>query len=116
MSVTNKIPIERFDHTKLDIWCAEHSIRKAALARKMGHSENSLYFNSSNNKYISASLYKLLCYTCGVPQDYFLLPEKAKEEPKTIKPETDASELTEIKEALSEIIRALQNIERELLE
>ena len=114
MSVTKKIPIERFDNSKLDAWCAEHGIRKAALARKMGCSENSLYFNNSNNKYISASLYKLLCYTCGVPQDYFLLPEKEKEEPKTIKPETDASETAEIKKTLQEILKILKNIEKEL--
>ena len=115
MNVTKRIPIERFDNTKLDMWCAEHGIRKAALARKMGRSENALYFNSSKNKYISASLYKLLCYTCDVPQDYFLLPEKAKEEPKATKLETDASELAEIKKTLSEILKALQNIEKELI-
>lgn len=121
MNVTKKIPIEKFDNTKLDAWCAEHGIHKAALARKMGYSENSLYFNSLNNKYISASLYNLLCYTCDVPQDYFLLPEKAKEEPKVTKLETDASELeanaselAEIKKTLSEILKALQNIEKEL--
>ena len=123
MSVTKKIPIERFDNSKLDAWCAEHGIRKAALAREMGYSENSLYFNCSNNKYISAGLYNLLCYTCGVPQDYFLLPEKAREEPKVTKLETDArkietdaSELAEITETLRDILRALLNIERELLE
>lgn len=122
MSVTKKIPIEKFDNTKLNAWCAEHGIRKATLAREMGYSENSLYFNCSNNKYISASLYKLLCYTCDVPQDYFLLPEKAKEETKVTKLETDArkietdaSELAEIKETLSEILKALQNIEKELI-
>ena len=111
MNVTKKIPIERFDNTKLDMWCAEHGIRKAALARKMGCSENSLYFNNSNNKYISASLYKLLCYTCDVPQDYFLLSEK--EEPKAAEPE-NANELTEIKPTLNEILKILKNIERKL--
>ena len=122
MGVTKKIPIERFDNSKFDMWCAEHSIRKAALAREMGYSENSLYFNSSNNKYISAGLYNLLCYVCNVPSDYFLLPEKAKEEPKVTKLETDASELeanaselAEIKKTLSEILKALQNIEKELM-
>lgn len=122
MSVTKKIPIERFDNTKLDSWCAEHSIRKAALARKMGYSESSLYFKSLNNKYISAGLYNLLCYFCNVPDDYFLLPEKAKEEPKVTKLETDArkletdaSELAEIKKTLSEILKSLQNIEKELI-
>ena len=111
MNVTKRIPIERFDNTKLDMWCAEHGIRKAALARKMGCSENSLYFNNSNNKYISASLYKLLCYTCDVPQDYFLLSEK--EEPKAAEPE-NANELTEIKPTLNEILKILKNIERKL--
>lgn len=111
MNVTKKIPIEKFDNTKLDAWCAEHGIRKAALAREMGYSENSLYFNSSNNKYISASLYKLLCYTCDVPQDYFLLSEK--EEPKAAEPER-ANELTENAATLSEILKILQNIERKL--
>ena len=88
----------------------------------MGCSENSLYFNCSNNKYISAGLYNLLCYFCNVPDDYFLLPEKAKEEPKVTKLETDArkietdaSELAEIKKTLSEILKALQNIEKELI-
>lgn len=113
MSVTEKIPIEKFDNTKLDTWCAEHGIRKAALARQMGCSENSLYFSNSNNKYISASLYKLLCYTCDVPQDYFLLPEKAKEETKVAEPER-ANELTENAATLSEILKILKNIERKL--
>ena len=111
MSVTKKIPIDRFDNSKLEAWCAEHGVRKAALAREMGYSENSLYFNSSNNKYISASLYKLLCYTCDVPQDYFLLPEK--EEPKVAEPER-ANELTENAVTLSEILKILKNIERKL--
>lgn len=122
MSVTKKMPIERFDNTKLDAWCAEHGIRKAALARKMGYSESALYFNSLNNKYISAGLYNLLCYFCNVPSDYFLLPEKAKEEPKVTKLETDArkieadaSELAKITETLREILRALRNIEKELM-
>ena len=111
MSVTKKIPIERFDNSKLDAWCAEHGIRKAALAREMGYSENSLYFNSSNNKYISAGLYNLLCYTCGVPQDYFLRSEK--EEPKAAESE-NANELTEINPKLNEILKILKNIERKL--
>ena len=113
MSVTKRIPIERFDNTKLDLWCAEHGIRKAALARKMGYSKTALYFNNSNNKYISASLYNLLCYYCNVPDDYFLLPEK--EEPKAAEPE-NANELTEIKSTLNEILKILKNIENETAE
>lgn len=113
MNVTKKIPIERFDVEKLRKWRKENGTSLSALAKKMGYSENALYFNSSKNKYISASLYKLLCYTCGVPQDYFLLPEIAKEETKAAEPE-NANELTEIKPTLNEILKILKNIERML--
>ena len=116
MNVTKKIPVERFDGEKLRKWCKENGTNLSALARRMGYSANTLAnIGHSYNTHVTASLYNLLCYTCNVPSDYFLLPEKAKEEPKATKLETEASELAEIKETLSEILRALKNIEKELL-
>lgn len=123
MSVTKKIPVERFDSVKLRKWCKENGTNLSALARRMGYSANTLAnIGHSNNTHVTASLYNLLCYTCNVPIDYFLLTEKAKEEPKVTKLETgvrkleaNASELAEIKKTLSEILKALQNIEKELI-
>ena len=116
MNVTKKIPIERFDVEKLRKWCKENGTSLTALAKRMGYSSKALSnIGHSKNTHITPSLYNLLCYTCGAPQDYFLLPEIAKEETKVTKLEADASELAEIKKTLSEILRVLRNIEKELL-
>ena len=116
MSVTKKIPVETVDSVKLRKWCKENGTSLSALAKEMGYSSKALAnIAHSNNTHVTASLYNLLCYTCNVPSDYFLLPEKAKEEPKVTKLEANASELAEIKKTLSEILKALQNIEKELI-
>ena len=112
MNVTKKIPIERFDVEKLRKWCKENGTSLTALAKRMGYSSKALSnIGHSKNTHITPSLYNLLCYTCDVPQDYFLLPEK--EEPKVAESE-NANELTEIKTTLNEILKILKNIEREL--
>ena len=112
MSVTNKIPIERFDVEKLRKWCKENGTSLSALAKRMGYSSKALAnIGHSKNTHITPSLYNLLCYTCGVSQDYFLRSEK--EEPKAAESENE-NELTEINPKLNEILKILKNIERKL--